>query len=84
MPGHVAYGQSWAPPMLFHYTNWRGERALRRAAPIRVKYTETEHHPRRQWLMEAFDYDRQEIRWFAMADMEPVPLEPAPAEPGGK
>ena len=49
------------------YTNWRGERSLRRVAPRRFFYGTSEWHPEPQWLMEAFDLERAAVRTFALA-----------------
>lgn len=49
------------------YTNWRGERSLRRVAPGRFYYGTSDWHPEPQWLMEAFDLDRAAVRTFALA-----------------
>lgn len=53
------------PPLRFRYTNWRGEVAIRLVWPIEWKYGSTEWHPESQWLLRAFDLDKQEIREFA-------------------
>ncbi|AWJ93253.1 hypothetical protein Sp245p_26380 (plasmid) [Azospirillum baldaniorum] len=59
------------PPLVFTYTNWRGEHGTRRAIPIRVYHGATEYHPEPQWLMEAHDLDKGAVRVFAMRDMGP-------------
>lgn len=60
-----------AEPLVFMYTNWRGESGLRRAHPRRVYWGSTDWHPAPQWLMEALDADKQAVRVFAMQDMMP-------------
>jgi len=57
----------------FRYTNWRGEVADRAAIPVRVYHGATEYHPEPQWLMEAWDAEKQAMRVFAMRDMIPLP-----------
>lgn len=61
-----------ADPLVFGYTNWRGEHGTRRAIPIRVYHGSTEYHPEPQWLMEAHDLDKDAVRIFAMQDMGPA------------
>lgn len=51
------------------YTNYKGETAVRRIVPIRIRFAASEWHPGEQWLMDAFDVDRQAERSFAMADI---------------
>lgn len=58
-----------APPLVFGYTNWRGEFSSRRAVPIRIFFGATEHHPEPQWLMEAQDLDKGAVRIFAVREM---------------
>lgn len=62
------------PPFVAPYTNWRGETEIRRLRPIGVKFMATEWHREPQWILEAFDYDRQEMRGFALKDFgQPAP-----------
>lgn len=67
------------------YTNWRGERSLRRVAPRRFFYGASEWHPEPQWLMEAFDLDHAAVRTFALAGVHSWSERPAAnaAAPGG-
>jgi len=51
------------------YTNYRGETAVRKIVPIRIRFAASEWHPGEQWLMDAYDIDRQAERSFAMADI---------------
>lgn len=48
------------------YTNWRGERAVRKIIPICIFYASNTYHKDEQWLLEAIDHDKGEIRIFAM------------------
>jgi hypothetical protein len=48
------------------YTNYRGERAVRKILPIRVFYGKTEYHPEEQWLLKALDWDRNVERDFSL------------------
>lgn len=47
-------------PIWIDYTNWRGERAVRKIHPISVEHCATQHHPDTQWLLNAVDLDRHE------------------------
>jgi hypothetical protein len=57
------------------YTNYRGETATRRISPISVRFGSTEWHPEEQWLLLAFDHDKQAEREFAFSGF----AQPAPA-----
>lgn len=54
---------------LIDYTNWRGERAMRRIRPLRLVFENNEWHPETQWLLEAVDLDTMSSRTFAMANI---------------
>ena len=50
------------------YTNWRGERAIRRIKPTgTMMFASSEWHPVQQWLIEAVDTDKNVVREFAMS-----------------
>lgn len=51
------------------YTNWRGVRAIRLVAPIRIVFMATQWHPGPQYLLEAVDVEKGETRLFAMRDV---------------
>lgn len=54
--------------VMIDYTNWRGERRVRRITPISVAWTNTEHHPKLQWLLLCMDWEHGgERRMFAMS-----------------
>jgi hypothetical protein len=57
------------PALSFRYRNHRGEVAERRVRPIHVWYGSTEHHPYAQWLLRAYDLDKQAERDFALHDV---------------
>ncbi len=57
------------PPLLFTYRNHRGVVSNRRVLPLSVYQGSSEHHPARQWLMEAYDLDKQLLRTFALLDV---------------
>jgi predicted DNA-binding transcriptional regulator YafY len=49
------------------YTNWRGERLIRCIVPTGVvAFENNEWHLEPQWLLEAIDIEKDEIRMFAM------------------
>lgn len=56
-------------PLEFGYTNHRGEYAVRRVEPAEVYYGVSDYYPGPQWLMCAWDLDRQAYRHFAMSRM---------------
>jgi predicted DNA-binding transcriptional regulator YafY len=51
------------------YTNHRGERRIRHVLPLGIEHRAAPPwHPEEQWLMLAFDVERDEpARWFAMS-----------------
>lgn len=51
------------------YTNYRGETALRTIVPEKIWFGTTEWHHEPQWLMDAVDAEKQQIRSFAMKDI---------------
>ncbi len=53
------------------YTNWRGERSLRRVQPISIDFSSNKWHPIAQWLMVAIDLDDNNYpeKAFAMKDI---------------
>lgn len=54
------------------YTNWRGETARRVIRPIRMWWGKTEWHPEKQWMLTAWDCEKNAVRDFAWQDMRPV------------
>ncbi|MFZ4100006.1 MAG: WYL domain-containing protein [Chlamydiia bacterium] len=65
--------------VVIDYTNWRGERALRRIQPQSIQFGTTEWHPKPQWLLVAWDLDREALREFSLSDIHAWSVEPAPA-----
>lgn len=55
--------------VLIDYTNHRGVRSVRGIRPLRVSFENNEWHPETQWLLEAVDLGRDEIRTFAMKNI---------------
>lgn len=52
------------------YKNHRGEVSTRRIIPKNIRFESTEWHPEPQWILEAFDVDKQASRSFAMKDIQ--------------
>jgi predicted DNA-binding transcriptional regulator YafY len=53
----------------FRYTNYKGETEPRRVIPRELRFASTEWHPEEQWVLEAFDLDRNAERSFAIKDI---------------
>lgn len=51
------------------YTNHRGERATRQIIPRHMWWGNSKYHPEAQWLLDAFDVEKQAERTFAMKDI---------------
>lgn len=62
------------------YTNWRGETAERSIIPRGVWFGATEWHPEPQWLLRAFDVEKQADRDFALKDFGTPPAAEAPGQ----
>lgn len=62
--------QAWQAEVVeIDYTNWRGERSVRRIKPLRLFFGKTEHHVTDQWLLDAFDYGKDAERTFSIKDV---------------
>jgi len=59
------------------YTNYKGETSERTIIPRRMWLGETQWHPGTQWLLDAFDLDKQADRSFAVRDIHRI-IQPAP------
>jgi len=59
-------------PLKFSYKNWRGEVSQRTVRPISIRFGATIRHGTEQWLMLAFDQEKQAHREFAMTDMSEI------------
>lgn len=55
-------------PIKLAYTNWKGETAQRTIIPRHIWWGSNEWHPEPQWLLTAFDVDKQAERYFALKD----------------
>jgi len=56
-------------PLLIDYTNWRGERRVRRIQPLSIWHGVSEFHDGEQWFIRALDMDQDggPMRDFAMS-----------------
>ena len=69
-------------PVTLTYTNWRGETAQRTITPKRIWWGATDWHPEPQWLLTAFDAEKQADRDFALKDFgAATPQSAGEAEP---
>ena len=59
-------------PVRIGYTNWRGEKGDRNILPLEVWHGATQWHPEEQWLLRAFDVEKQAERDFALKDIVQV------------
>lgn len=57
------------PIAVIKYTNWKNQTSKRKIVPIRIFWGFTEYHPDQQWMLEAFDVSKQEIRTFSMKNI---------------
>ena len=64
-------------PVTLTYTNWRGETAQRTITPKRIWWGATDWHPEPQWLLTAFDDEKQAERDFALKDFGAATPQPA-------
>lgn len=55
--------------VMIDYTNWRGERGLRRVRPVTIYWGNTQYHPEFGWLLIALDVLKGERRTFSMKDI---------------
>jgi len=60
------------PAHIVEYTNYRGETARRCIIPIRMWWGKTEWHQEEQWMLTAWDVEKNAGRDFAWQDMRPV------------
>ena len=54
----------------FTYTNYKGITTKRHVLPMENRFGDTEWHLEHQWLLKAYDYDRDEQREFAIKDIK--------------
>jgi predicted DNA-binding transcriptional regulator YafY len=58
------------PILNFYYTNHRGEFAHRAVIPMRLSFMATEWHKEPQWVLEAYDINKTQMRYFALKDCD--------------
>lgn len=51
------------------YTNWKGERTTRLIIPFDIEFGSNEWHQEKQWLLKAFDIEKDDMRTFAMKNI---------------
>lgn len=56
----------------FDYVNWKGEFGHREVKVEEILFGSTDYHKKEQWLMKAWDMNKQAERIFAMKDMTNV------------
>jgi len=52
------------------YTNWKGITSYRNIIPKSVEFKSTEWHKDEQWILNAFDVDKNANRGFALKDIK--------------
>jgi len=52
------------------YTNYKGETGIREIVPQKIWFGGTEWHPKKQWLLDAYDINKQSNRSFAIKDIK--------------
>jgi len=68
-------------PIWINYTNYRGETSDRLIVTRELFFGSNEWHPDPQWLLRAFDVEKQAERTFAMKDVHrwDVPITSSPS-----
>jgi len=51
------------------YTNWKQERSTRTILPERIFFGQNEWHKEQQWLLEALDVEKKQMRTFAIKNI---------------
>jgi len=55
--------------LTFIYRNYRGEVSERRVRDPQLVFGENDWHKAPQWILVAFDIDKNAERWFALEDI---------------
>jgi predicted DNA-binding transcriptional regulator YafY len=55
--------------VVIDYTNYRGVRSIRTIIPEAIAFTQNEWHPEPQWLLAAWDVEKEKSRTFAVKDI---------------
>lgn len=58
----------------FDYVNWKGEAGKRTVVVNGIYFGQNEWHKEAQWLMRAWDLEKDSFREFAMKDMSNVQI----------
>lgn len=66
-----ARGIRFGFPARISYVNWRGEAGERRILPTRLAFEANEWHPEPQWILFAWDLDKDAERGFALSGIDP-------------
>jgi len=56
--------------VMINYTNWKGVTSLRKIIPIEIFFGATEWHKEEQWLLKAYDLDKNAERSFSVKDIK--------------
>jgi len=56
-------------PLVIEYKNWKNEVNIRTIIPQEVWFGNTEFHHTEQWIMKAYDVNKQAMRDFAIKDI---------------
>ena len=52
------------------YTNWKGTTSYRNIVPLSIEFKSTEWHREEQWILNAYDVDKEAERGFAIKDIK--------------
>ena len=52
------------------YTNYKGETRYREIIPKSIEFKATEWHKEEQWILNAFDIEKNDDRGFALKDLK--------------
>ena len=52
------------------YTNWKGATSYRNIIPKSIEFKSTDWHKEEQWILNAFDIDKNADRGFALKDIK--------------
>jgi predicted DNA-binding transcriptional regulator YafY len=66
---HETYTSTPNRLVVINYTNHKGETSDRKILPQKFYFDSTKWHPEPQWLLDAFDLDKQVPRTFAVKDI---------------
>lgn len=61
--------------VVIDYTNYKGNRRIRKILPIGIYWASTDYHPEEQWLLNAYDVEDIDsdghyvVKWFAMCSI---------------